>query len=81
MHCHDLTNRDVTIDETIRAFENHCALLVAEHERMQKAIETLRSCKSENFPTGSTVKPHPANQEALGVADDPGAFRAPKEAA
>lgn len=82
MHCHDLTNRDVTIDETIRAFENHCALLRAEHDRMVKLIEHMRATKSENFPTGSTAKlPYPPNQEALGAADDTGAFGEQEKAA
>lgn len=81
MHCHDLTNRDVTIDETIRAFENHCALLVAEHDRMAKLIEHMRACKSENFPTGSVVRPHPPNQQVLGAADDTGAFGEQEKAA
>jgi hypothetical protein len=59
MHCDDLTARDVTLDETIRALENHCELLRADHDRTTKLIEHMKACKSANFPTGSVVEPPP----------------------
>lgn len=81
MHCNDIVSIDVTLSETIRALEIHCELLRAAHDRHAKLIEQMKASQSANFPTGSTVHLHPLNQQALGAADDTGAFGEQEKAA
>ena len=79
MHIHDLVSRDNYLTDFARFLDTFVGQLEGERERMVGLAALARSCHSANFPTGSTV--HPANQEVLGAADDPGAFGEQEKAA